>query len=104
MQLDNAAFDRARNDVREAAATLRTDRSDADQRMAGVLGSSWVGAAADAMAEAWQDWLAAATDVEEGLAAMAQLLDAVQADWNRQDDESQRSLDQISAKIVDRLG
>lgn len=104
MQLDNPAFDRARNDVREAAATLRKDRADADDRMSSVLGGSWVGVAADAMSEAWQEWLVAATDVEEGLVAMAQLLDAVQADWNSQDAGSKAHLDQVSAKIVDRLG
>lgn len=104
VQISNDAFDRARADVREAASTLRTDRTSADRRMTGFLTSGWTGTAADAMAEAWEDWNVAATDVEEGLGAMALLLDAVQRDFNQQDEGSQRALDQLSSTLIDRLG
>lgn len=104
IQLTNAAFDRARGDVDEAHSTLRETRSTADGRMTGVLGTSWVGVAADSLADAWRDWLVAATDVEEGLAAMGELIAAVQRDFNQQDADSEADMQQVAAHIVDRLG
>ena len=49
------------------------------------------------------DWLAGAQQVEDGLEAMGQLLDAVHRDMVNQDDGSQAALDQVSARIVERL-
>jgi WXG100 family type VII secretion target len=83
---------------------MHQDRGLFDERVRGFLDAGWRGVAADAFNQAWQDWLTAATDVEDGLAAMAELLDATQRDFNAQDDASQDSLDRVSARIVARLG
>ncbi|HWM72881.1 MAG TPA: WXG100 family type VII secretion target [Nocardioides sp.] len=104
MAMVNSTFDQGRAEVREAAGVLRRDRASIDERVQGFLDAGWRGVAAEAFSEAWQDWLTAATDVEEGLAAMAELLDATQRDFNTQDDASQANLDKISARIVARLG
>jgi uncharacterized protein YukE len=58
----------------------------------------------EAFAQAWDEWLASAAQVEGGLDAMADLLEAHHRDMMEQDEESQRALDQIAARIVDRLG
>ena len=67
-------------------------------------GSGWTGVAADSFVDAWDDWKLAATDVLDGLVAMAELLDAAHADYVSQDAGSQRTLDQISSRIIERLG
>lgn len=103
MAIVNGTFDRGRAEVREAAGVLRRDRALIDQRVRGFLDAGWRGVAADAFDEARQDWLTAATDVEEGLAAMA-VLDATQRDFNTKDEASQENLDRISTRIVARLG
>jgi WXG100 family type VII secretion target len=102
--LINEAFDKGKANVREAAGILRTDKNSIDDRVTSFTESGWTGIAADAFVEAWADWKLAATDVEEGLAAMADLLDAAQRDFNVQDQETQAALDSISARIIGRLG
>lgn len=102
--LIHAAFDQAKADVRDGAARLHKDRDDVDRRVSGYLGSGWTGVAADSFVDAWDDWKLAATDVLDGLVAMAELLDAAHADYIAQDDGSQRKLDQISSRIIERLG
>ncbi len=103
-ELVHEAMQRAQGDVQEAASRVRTRRLQADQRVSAFLGSGWTGVAADSFVEAWDDWRAAAADVEEGLVAMAQLLRAQHEDYLRQDEQSQRQLDALSARIIDRLG
>ena len=104
IHLEHAAMRTAMADVTAAAERLADERSRADQRMSGLLGAGWTGMAAESFAEAWDDWLVAADQVKGGLDAMAQLLDAVHRDMSAQDEGSQRALDQISQRIVDRLG
>ena len=98
------AFNKGKADVRDAAARLRKDRDDADRRVTGFLQSGWTGVASESFVEAWGDWKVAATDVLDGLVAMADLLDAAQADFVAQDEASQARLDTISAQIIERLG
>lgn len=100
----NASFDRAHQHLREAAGTLHADQASIDERVRGFLAAGWTGIAATAFAEAWADWKDAADDVEQGLAAMADLIAAAQRDFNIQDAASQASLDAIAARIVERLG
>jgi uncharacterized protein YukE len=104
INLQDDAFDRGRGDVREAAHRLRHARDRADHRVTGFLEAGWQGFAADAFTVAWDDWRAAATDVEHGLAAMAELMAATQRNLHAQDDASRASLDAVAARIVDRLG
>jgi WXG100 family type VII secretion target len=104
LSLSDDAFDRGRSDVRDAAHRLRTARDKADQRVTGFVDAGWRGTAADAFLAAWDDWRVAATDVQQGLAAMAELMDATQRDLHAQDASSQSSLDAVAARIVERLG
>jgi WXG100 family type VII secretion target len=104
INLTNEAFNKARSDVREGAGRLTKDRDDIDRRVSGFLGDGWVGVAADSFIEAWDDWKVAATDVLDGLVAMGELLDATQKDFNAEDEESQRKLDAVSSRIIERLG
>jgi WXG100 family type VII secretion target len=104
IHLQDEAFDRGRSDVREAARRLRTARGRADQRVTGFVHGGWKGVAADAYLSAWDDWRVAATDVEHGLVAMAELMDATQRDLLAQDASSQANLGAVAARIVERLG
>ena len=104
MQLILDAFDKGLGDVRAASDRLGTDRLAIDQRVRGFLGSGWTGVAADSFVDAWDAWLAAAVDVEEGLVAMSELLVATRADFITQDEASQQALDAVSARIIERLG
>jgi WXG100 family type VII secretion target len=100
----NQSFDRATGHLREAAGTLHQDQAAIDDRVRTFLDAGWTGIAATAFVEAWEEWKAAADDVETGLAAMAQLIGAAQKDFNVQDASSQAALDALSAKIIARLG
>ncbi len=104
VQVIHDAFERAKSDVRAAASELRTTRASIDERVNNFLGQGWTGIAAESFLPEWAEWLEGATDLEEGLVAMADLLHAAQADFIRQDDASQAALDGISARIIDRLG
>jgi len=98
------SFNRAKTAAREGAGRLHRDAGDVDERVNGFVSAGWTGIAAQAFLEAWGDWKAAADDVEQGLASMAELLDAAQRDFNTQDADSQAALDSISALIIERLG
>lgn len=104
VSLHDGAFDRGRSDVRDAAHRLRTARERADQRVTGFVHAGWRGVAADAFVDAWDDWRIAATDVEQGLVAMAGLMEATQRDLHALDTVSQAHLDAVAARIVERLG
>lgn len=102
--LVHQAMRQAKSDVREAASRVRVRRDQADRRMNAFLGSGWTGVAGESFVEAWDDWRAAAADVEEGLTAMAALLEAQHQDYLAQDEQSQQRLDALSARIIERLG
>lgn len=104
IQLVHDAMRTAKSDVHTASERLARDRRTADRRVSAFLGSGWTGVAADAFSDAWDEWVHAADQVKAGLDAMAELLDAVHRDLVQSDDASQQSLDQISQRIVDRLG
>lgn len=104
VNLTDAAFAQAIRDVQDAASRLHRDRDRIDERVSGYLGSGWTGVAADSFGEAWAEWKTGATDVLEGLVAMGELLDATQKDFIQQDDASEQAMNQIAARIVDRLG
>lgn len=103
INLTHAAFARAMSDVDVGAERLRRDRYAIDRRVTGYLGSGWTGVAADSFVEAWEEWKVAAGEVLEGLRAMGQLLDAAHRDFVQTDEASQAALDQLAARLVDRL-
>lgn len=100
----HAAFAQAIADVRDAAEELAQTRRAVDRRISGFLGVGWRGAAAESFIAPWGDWVVGAEDAERGLSAMAELLAATHRDFRREDEESQRALDDISARIIARLG
>lgn len=104
VQVIHQAFTRGIDHVQAASERLERDRARIDDRVSGFLAAGWSGVAAEAFMEAWEDWKLAATDVRQGLDAMAQLMDAARRDLMDQDVASQQSLDAISAQIIDRLG
>jgi WXG100 family type VII secretion target len=93
INLQDEAFDRGRADVREAAERLRTARDRADRRVTGFVRAGWRGVAADAFADAWEEWRAAAADVEQGLSRMAELMDGTQRDLHARDVLAAATLD-----------
>ena len=104
INLQDDAFDRGRGDVREAAHRLRHARDRADHRVTGFLEAGWQGLAADAFTVAWDDWRAASSEVEQGLVAMAELMDATQRDLHTRDTSSRVILDAVATRIADGLG
>ena len=104
INLTHDAFAKAKADVAHGVERLQRDRSTIDQRVSGFLGRGWTGVAADSFVEGWGEWKDAAGEVLEGLRAMGELLDAAHHDFIAADDSSQQSLDQLSARLVDRLG
>ena len=102
--VQDEAFDRGRADVREAAYRLRSARDEADRRVTAFVHGGWAGVAADAFLAAWDDWVVAAADVEQGLVAMAELMDATQRDLHTRDTASRVILDAVATRIADRLG
>ncbi len=104
LALVHEAFDQAKADVRDATDRLTKDRADVDAKVSSFLGAGWTGVAADSFVDAWDSWKLAATDVLDGLIAMNELLVAAHADYIEQDDASQRRLDAVASRIVERLG
>lgn len=104
VQVIHEAFARARSDVAEATARLERDCVRIDRRMSAFLGTGWTGIAAESFAEGWTDWTTGADDVREGLVSMGELLDAAHRDFVEADDSSQQKLDQLSTRLIDRLG
>ena len=104
INITHESMRRAVQDLDRASHRLADEWTRADHRVSGFLRSGWTGVAADRFDGAWQDWIVAAGQVHDGLRSMSDLLSAVHADFIRQDDESQRGLDAISQRIVDRLG
>jgi WXG100 family type VII secretion target len=98
------AMHKAKSDVAAASERLADERARADRRVTGLLGSGWTGVAADSFVDTWDDWKLAADQVVDGLDAMRQLLDVVHRDLTEQDEAAQVALDQISQRILDRLG
>ena len=104
IEVDHSVFDTAVTDVRDVAAQLERTRSEAARRVDSFLRDGWSGVAAEAFAEAWADWDAAAGDVCAGLAAIADLLDATHADLTARDHDSATGLGLVAARLRDRLG
>jgi WXG100 family type VII secretion target len=104
VELSYAAFEKGIGDVRAACDLLETDVTGIDKRVRGFVDAGWSGLAADAFAEAWDEWKAAADDVHEALDGMGELLGAALRDFINQDDASQASLDALSTRLIERLG
>lgn len=104
VQVIHAAFARAIADVAGAADELALTRRSVDRRISGFLGVAWRGDAAESFVAPWGEWVLGAKEAERGLVALADLLTATQRDFRTEDAESQRALDAVAARIIERLG
>lgn len=104
VRLVHEAMTRAISETRAARQRLSSDRRAAQRSVDSFLGSGWRGVANDAFADAWNEWLDSADRVEDGLEAMAELLQAHHRDMVEQDEKAERAMNQVAARIVDRLG
>lgn len=90
------------------ATNVATERLTDDRRRisaeVGALLDGWRGQAADSFRDCWAEWQAGCADVVEGLEAMGMLLIATRMEYQQQDAQSQRTLDQVSGLILERLG
>ena len=98
------AFRSAVADLRRGADRLAGARERIGREVDGLLDGGWSGAAADAFADAWQDWRASSREVLDGLEAMGRLVAAVRRDLAEQDVSSAARLDVVAGRIVERLG
>lgn len=80
IHLDHARFDATVRDLREGADRLAADRDRAARDVDSLLTAGWSGRAADSFAAAWDDWLAGARDVLDGLHAMTDAMTVVRRD------------------------
>jgi WXG100 family type VII secretion target len=99
------AFRAAVADVRTGADALGDSRDRIDREVGALLDGDWTGLAADAFADAWQEWQTGARRVAEALAVMGGLLDAVQRDLWARDTDAQARLDAVHGRlsVTDRL-
>jgi WXG100 family type VII secretion target len=104
LQLEHQTFRATIGEIRSAAEDFRAVRRGIDADVDSLLHGGWRGVAAEAFADGWADWQAGAQDVLDGLVAMGQLLDAVHHDVTEQDLASQRELDSLATRLLDRLG
>jgi WXG100 family type VII secretion target len=65
--------------------------------MDALLGSGWQGSAADGFAQGWEEWLAGARDVLEGLSEMGRLLGETGRNYTTTDDASAGTIDRSGA-------
>ncbi|WP_181309625.1 WXG100 family type VII secretion target [Nocardioides campestrisoli] len=104
VNLTHDSMRRAIAALAKASHQLAEDSARADLRVTAFLDSGWSGVAAERFDEAWQEWKTAAEQVQDGLTSMSELVKAAHADLVHQDDESQRRLDSLAQRLVDRLG
>lgn len=104
LELDHQLFDVAVAEVRTGADTFHDARQRISLEVESLLDGDWTGVAADAFADGWADWRAAADDVLDGLVAIGQLLDATHHDLTGRDTDSQTALTRVTQQISGRLG
>lgn len=85
----------AQAQARDIAAELRSGQHQLAAVVSDLLGGAWSGTAASAFAAGWDEWLAGAGEVLDGLARTAVLLGATNTNY--------REGDELSARIINRL-
>lgn len=103
-ELVHAHMTSASHKIRETAGELRTERDSVAAAFHRVAGNDWTGSAATSFRHIFDEWSQGLRDVEEGLAAMAELIEAARRDFAGTDDSVAGSMDTIAARVVDRLG
>jgi WXG100 family type VII secretion target len=102
--LDHDIFRTTVANVAHRADLLSAARCRIGREVDGLLDGGWSGVAADSFSDAWTEWWTAAGDVVEGLAAMAQLLDAVEVDLTGRDLDAQAAVGRVADRLGSRLG
>ena len=95
---DHAAVRRTVAGLRSAAARLATDRDRAARSVDELLGT-WSGTLATAYASGWEEWLAGATRVLDGLTTMADLVERADAGLVAADAVSGADLGRLTARL-----
>ena len=85
-------------EVRRTADQLTRARARASGQVDGLL-DTWHGAAAQAFAEAWDDWRDAAARVATSLDGIADSLDAFQADLTATDGYAAADLEVLTGRL-----
>lgn len=85
IRLLSPELDRTLHALRDGADRLAADRDRAAYDVDSLLAAGWRGAAADAFADAWADWLAGARDVLDGLHALTAAVEATHRDLGAAD-------------------
>jgi WXG100 family type VII secretion target len=99
IRLDPSDFHASVADLHRACDDISIAREEARAKVGQLLDGGWSGAAADAFAQGWADWLRAARVVEEELGATAVALAHVKASVGVADADAASSL----AALEDRL-
>lgn len=98
------ALGRASLKVREAAGRLHAERMAIEAEFHRLVGVDWTGDPATAYDDYFRGWFTGLGDVEEGLAAMGDLIEATLHDLRTTEDGVTDALDTVAARIVERLG
>lgn len=97
--VDDHAFHTALARIDGAVDRLGGARHRVGRELDDLLGSDWVGVAAEAFAEGWDVWWRGSQQVLHGLAELRRLVEAVQRDLDARDDEAQARVDAIAARL-----
>ena len=86
-------------DVRQACDAIAEARARASGQVSELLDGGWTGTAAEAFAEAWQDWLTASAAVAADLDALADVLAIVRRDLSEVDAVTTCGFDQLAGRL-----
>ena len=95
---DHQAFRSTVADLRAAAERLGADRDRAARSVDALLGT-WTGVVATSYAEGWEAWCSGAGRVLDGLATMAALLEAADADLAATDAVAGADLGRLAVRL-----
>ncbi len=98
------ALTQAADDLKDAAGRMNQDRAFLERRVEELLTSGWQGAAAAGFRDGWATWCIGMKDVEEGLAAMSELVGATEVEFGETDAENDAQIRRVASRIVERLG
>jgi uncharacterized protein YukE len=88
INLQDRAFDRARQDVVDSHDDLRRRRDALSQAARGLLADGWRGVAADQYAEAWDEWERGAELVLRGLVDLTAAMNVAHGELATSDAEA----------------
>lgn len=100
IRLGHPALDRAVAEVDTGADSLGSTRRRAATHVGRLLDGGWSGAAADSFADAWEEWLAGADQVLDGLRSIGAALELTGRELMTAD----ATAGGTTARLTERLG